>query len=210
MKKLLTLAAAATAATLMAAPANAVLIDFVAEAAVSERGVTNGTSFASANFGGLSLTFNASGNAYFDGIAGGKPGGLGDCQTLRPDMTCSPNSDDNVGATMEWVRIEFDDGPFTVANVSFNGTIGGVQHLSLDNYAGGMVLVTTNLAAVTAYTFAAAAATNFGAVSWIRFDYMDTEFYVSSISDIPIPAALPLLLSGLAGLGFASRRRKSA
>ena len=31
-----------------------------------------------------------------------------------------------------------------------------------------------------------------------------------SVSDVPIPAALPLLLSGLAGLGFASRRKKKA
>ena len=29
-----------------------------------------------------------------------------------------------------------------------------------------------------------------------------------NVSDVPVPAALPLLLSGLAGLGFASRRRK--
>ncbi|MFC2950354.1 VPLPA-CTERM sorting domain-containing protein [Marinicaulis aureus] len=31
-----------------------------------------------------------------------------------------------------------------------------------------------------------------------------------TVSDVPVPAALPLLLSGLAGLGFASRRRKTA
>lgn len=31
-----------------------------------------------------------------------------------------------------------------------------------------------------------------------------------SVSEVPVPAALPLLLSGLAGLGFASRRRKAA
>lgn len=29
-----------------------------------------------------------------------------------------------------------------------------------------------------------------------------------TVSDVPVPAALPLLLSGLAGLGFASRRRR--
>lgn len=31
-----------------------------------------------------------------------------------------------------------------------------------------------------------------------------------TVSEVPVPAALPLLLSGLAGLGFASRRRKTA
>ena len=36
------------------------------------------------------------------------------------------------------------------------------------------------------------------------------DFYVEAISDIPVPGALPLLISGIAGLGFASRRRKSA
>lgn len=30
------------------------------------------------------------------------------------------------------------------------------------------------------------------------------------VSEVPVPAALPLLLSGLAGLGFAARRRKTA
>ncbi|MBT8473380.1 MAG: hypothetical protein HKP25_11190 [Marinicaulis sp.] len=36
---------------------------------------------------------------------------------------------------------------------------------------------------------------------WIR---------VITASEIPVPAALPLLLSGIAGLGFASRRRREA
>lgn len=31
-----------------------------------------------------------------------------------------------------------------------------------------------------------------------------------SLSEVPIPGALPLLISGIAGLGFASRRRKRA
>ncbi|WP_428409486.1 VPLPA-CTERM sorting domain-containing protein [Hyphococcus sp.] len=32
--------------------------------------------------------------------------------------------------------------------------------------------------------------------------------FTTSVSDVPVPAALPLLLSGIAGLGFASRRRR--
>lgn len=35
------------------------------------------------------------------------------------------------------------------------------------------------------------------------------EFLRAEISQVPIPAALPLLISGLAGLGFAGRRRKA-
>ena len=46
----------------------------------------------------------------------------------------------------------------------------------------------------------------------LQLAYVNTDFYLEAmeISDVPIPAALPLLLSGLAGLGFASRRKKKA
>lgn len=39
-------------------------------------------------------------------------------------------------------------------------------------------------------------------------DGFRVKYISAEISDVPVPAALPLLLSGLAGLGFASRRRK--
>ena len=34
------------------------------------------------------------------------------------------------------------------------------------------------------------------------------EFYVSAVTTVPVPAALPLFASGLAGLGWLSRRRR--
>lgn len=35
------------------------------------------------------------------------------------------------------------------------------------------------------------------------------NFKALSVSEVPVPAALPLLVSGIAGLGFASRRRRA-
>ncbi len=36
------------------------------------------------------------------------------------------------------------------------------------------------------------------------------KYVTAEVSEVPLPAALPLLLSGVAGLGFASRRRRKA
>jgi len=82
---------------------------------------------------------------------------------------------------------------------------------------GGNVIVTTDTLSGTftlADSFAnIVAAANSGDLAFqdvfqITFDFVDTQFYISSI-ETPLPAALPLLLSGVAGLGFASRRRKT-
>lgn len=52
----------------------------------------------------------------------------------------------------------------------------------------------------------------------LRFDFTaaftgtgtnTAEYLRAEISQVPVPAALPLLISGLAGLGFAGRRRKA-
>ncbi len=44
------------------------------------------------------------------------------------------------------------------------------------------------------------------------FKYYDTQFYISSltVTAVPLPAALPLFLSALAGLGLMGWRRKRA
>ena len=41
-------------------------------------------------------------------------------------------------------------------------------------------------------------------------DGFSIESLTVTVNDIPIPGAIPLLLSGIAGLGFASRRRKNS
>ena len=55
---------------------------------------------------------------------------------------------------------------------------------------------------------AMAIAGDFVGVRSFAIGYVDTEFYLSSISEVPIPGAIPLLLSGLAGLGVFARKNK--
>ncbi len=214
MTRLLTIASALIFAGAFSIPAHATVIDFAAEAAGNERGVTSGTSFASPNFGGLTLQFDADNPArfpYFDDISSGLPAGLGLCKQLSgaAPAPCANTADDNI-TSGEGVTVSFLSGPFNVLTLSFRDEF----HNSLDADNVGQLAIEINGGGAVTYTFmgaiAAAAAGSFLSVNSIRFAFVDTQFYVNSISDVPIPGALPLLLSGLAGLGFASRRRKKA
>ena len=209
MKKLLTFAAATLAASFVSVAANAATLDFVAEAAGNERGVASGTVV---NVGGVNVQLNSNFSPYFDDLSGGRPGGLGVCRVLDVNDQCDPAGDDSTDGDMgvnEWSEVVFVDGPFDIKGFSFHDGM----HINLNNDNVGQILVTVNGGAAQLLTFAqvvaAAAADQFLNVTSIRFDYVDTEFYISAIvGDVPIPGAIPLLLSGLAGLGFASRRKK--
>ena len=205
---------AAVAAGLISGQASATVIDFVAEAAArGERGVADGTVLNTAEMGGLNLQFSggiggaSSDFAYFNAAtSNGSPQGLGTCSRLDSLNQCNPEYDDVVAAN-EWVQVGFVDGPFDINAMSFVGA----GNASLDN-SSGLIKITTSLnsvISVVTMTFAQAASNAFGLVDWIRFQYAGTEFVVAQISDIPLPGALPLLLSGLAGLGFAARRKKA-
>lgn len=213
MKKLALGLVAALSVSFAASAASATLIDFAAEAETNgERGYPDGTVLNTVALGGLNLQFSggvggaASDFAYFNSSDNGRMPGLGTCTALNKADRCRPGSDDNITVN-EFVKVAFVDGPFNVRAISFNG-----QNASVDG-TNGMVMITTTLGAVVTsfvMTFAQANVFNFGLVDMIQFDFVDTEFVVASISDIPLPAALPLLLSGLVGLGFASSRRKKS
>lgn len=211
MKKYSIATAAALAAVFAAGQASATFIDFAAESVGNERGVADGTVLNTAALGGLNLSFSAGIGgaardfAYFNDGTGqaGVPTGLGTCTNLDMAAQCNPAFDDVV-ASNEWVQVGFEDGPFDVFRVSF-------AHPA-DVTMPGLVKITTSLGGVVQVaimSFAQASSMAFGLVDSIRFEFVDTEFVVASISDIPLPGALPLLLSGLAGLGFAARRKKA-
>ena len=216
MKKLLAFAVASLAAGTLSMAAHAsTIIDFAAYASGNEGGITSGTSL---NINGLNLTFESNYNPYFDDVSSGKPAGLGVCRDLSKTLQCVDSGDDSTDGDFgvnEYIAILFDDGPFNVLQLSFRDG----QHNSLNNDATGLITwgvfdaigVRINFGTATFVELIGMATAGFFAnVHGIGFEFVDTEFYVENVSDVPVPAALPLLFSGLAGLAFASRRKKTA
>ncbi|NNE40634.1 MAG: VPLPA-CTERM sorting domain-containing protein [Marinicaulis sp.] len=215
MKKLLT--AAAVAGAMAFAPAQAGLVSFAGFAASNgEEGFASGTSLT---IDGVSMTFTSTHNPYFDGVSGGKPAGLGVCRdlTMAAQPQCVIGSDDSIDEDVagdpESITITFDDGALPVQGISFRDgahnlindstdflvysivTDSGVL-ADTDTFANVFALINAGINGVESLTFAFASKGG-------------DQFYIEFI-ETPIPAALPLLLSGIAGLGFASRRKKTA
>lgn len=201
MKKVLTFAAAAIAASFVSVSAQASIIDFVAEAAGNERGVASGTQVT---INGNVITLNSNFSPYFDDLSAGRPAGLGVCRVLDAGAQCDPSDDDSIdgeGGIAEYVEVVFDS-PFSINGLSFYDS----DHVSIDDSAGQLLI--NGMLTTFADAVAAAANGDFAGLESIRFTYVNTDFYIGSISDVPIPGAIPLLLSGLAGLGFAGRKKK--
>jgi len=230
MLKHITAALAATA--LITGAAQAETISFADYASGNEGGVANGTTL---NFGGVDITFRgghslqADGNsftpdyfAYFDDVSGGMPAGVGVCRaldgaagTMGPGADCADSGDDSIDGDdglNELLVLNFAE-PFDLNGLSFrdglhnsiNDSMGLIRVSIFDTM--GQVL---NDTLTFAELVSRAASGEFSNVIAIALGYKNTEFYLESISQVPVPAALPLLLSGLAGLGFASRQKKKA
>ena len=205
MKKLLTIAAVSVGMAL--APAHAALIDFANEADTNgERGLTNGSAIAIDGFNLVLTSFDSGGNLAHNPYLDAGNAGLGVCSTgLTMTAQCVVGSDDNVTVN-EQIRVAF-SGTLDVLDALFRGR-------SHDVLTSGMIMLVTDAGSITADVSTlmadALAANLLTDISYIQFNYVDTEFYLSSltVNDIPIPGAIPLLVSGLAGLGFASRRKK--
>jgi len=217
------LTAALAAAALMTGAASAKPISFADFAAGNEGGIAN---LSSIDFGdGFVIEFQSGATnqfdffPYFDDVAGGKPGGLGVCRELTgaagngaPGAECLDSSDDNVdgdGGIQEFIELMFTDKSYDLIGISFRDGDHNLINDSLgliDWFVDGSGIQQTSIADFVALVVAGA----FSDVSSIGWRFVNQDFYIESISDVPIPAALPLLLSGIAGLGFASRRKKKA
>ncbi|NNE40633.1 MAG: hypothetical protein HKN14_06910 [Marinicaulis sp.] len=214
MKKILTAAVVASAMAL--APAHAGLVSFAGFAASNgEEGFVSGTSLT---IDGVSMTFTSTHNPYFDGVSGGKPAGLGVCRelTMAAQPQCAIGSDDSIDEDVagdpEVIAISFDDGALPLQGISFRD---GAHNLINDSTAllnwaivteSGLLIGTDSFAFV--HDMISAGINGVVAFGFGFADDGGDQFYIESI-ETPIPAALPLLLSGIAGLGFASRKQKS-
>lgn len=203
---------------------SAATFDFVALAAGNE-GVFTGTTVS-----GINLTAGASGNAqsvaYLDDLSGGLPGGLGVCSSGIVAGECYRSTDDNTGFTgdlensgqMETLNISFDR-EVTILGFSFNNRDHGA--LDMQKILIGGIEYTTSAAGTLGTAIVLAANT----ILTLTHDKVigdvnatkARDFYLSSLNAIssrggiplvPVPAALPLMLGALAGLGVLARRRK--
>lgn len=227
------MAALALGASLFTTSASAGTINFGDYAANNEGGVENKSTitFSSGDrirfYTGDGLNINTPGQPdlfpYFDDHDdSGNPGGLGVCRVLdglpgngAPGADCLDSGDDSIdgeNGIVESIWLEFIDGPFDIRMLSFRDG----DHKDINNSNGlvqwGATTATRSFGGTNTFAelVAMAIAGDLDGTTFFGLAFVDTDFYLSSISDVPIPGAIPLLISGLAGLGFATRKKKTA
>ena len=191
----------AIAAFAFTASASAASFDFLTEASGNEHGgdplvfMSDGVTLTASGYEfGVGTTYNA----YLDQGAG-----LGVCKILDGGDQCAPASDDNV--TLNEVLKIVLEGANTLKDLVFlNGSHGAVD-------SGAEILVRIGGTGMfSPFTFGAL---SMASLSGNIFEFMvDTDgndFYIRSISAVPVPAAVLLFGSALLSM-FGFSRRKSA
>ncbi len=152
-------------------------------------------------------------DAYFDANSAG----LGACSDIDASAQCNPPNNDNVGAiggssnvdgtTFETLTLTFDTNVL-LTNVVFAGEGHGFFNGKVDINT--IIFDLTNIAVTSINP--GLASKKIYAFSYIPIMNADTvnEFYIESVtfSPVPLPAALPLFLSALAGLALLGRRQR--
>ena len=176
--------------------------------------------FTSATAGGITVTGTASNTdgtktpvAYLDDVFNSNPAGLGVCSEGLTGGECSIPSDDNV-TSGETLTLSFTDAvttnPITVTldPIFFRDA----NHLTIFDESGvgnGLIDIVIDGGSVMVLTLAAQLGTPLTG-STFDFTYNNQQFYIQNmtVTPVPLPAALPLFLSALAGLAFIGRRRR--
>ncbi len=199
-----------------------VIFDFAAMAAGNEG------EFSSATVMGIKVTATASGVAasrpYLDDVFQTRPAGLGVCSGFDGEdpPQCDPSSDDNVGLVgnvgpnSETLTLSFSDAmtmdPLIVVlfptffrdDLHFN-EFGMNDEIFIDDGSGGgfMTFALPGIGMNGQFSTTVTGST-------ISFKFNNAAFYIEKIevSPVPLPAALPLFLSALAGLALLGRRQR--
>ena len=205
--------------------AQATVINFGAEGAANERVLPIPTR---ETLNGYVLNFVGTGNSTFAGPVNGNPTGWGACSVIGADGLCADMSDEAVNGNESIQLLFIRDSGFGARTVDLGGwSFVDENGLSLDDTQSSLSfqLIDQNFVftprTVTTFSDLVSLAIAGQITDIIGFHLFaeGTPFFLQTltiddgISEVPAPAALPLFLAGLAGIGFSefrNRRQKSS
>ncbi len=160
----------------------------------------------------LSGTADPDLEAPFTGPETGAPGSTNPGKVLIITQDGGPN-DERFGGTVtfdfsqpiNFLSFEaFDGGIFDVTSAKGDQALFAEEVLFSDNVSGFLAVDGFDGVSTLTFTFADSGEGASGAIDNLTFEVADTP------APIPLPAALPMMLAGLGGLGLVARRRRAA